>query len=59
MRFAFAFASMLLVGLAVSERSMASVDDDADDLVGVWKLESFSLGQLTRPRRELQPRRQA
>jgi len=53
MRFAFALASMVLVGLAVSERSMASVDDDADDLVGVWKLESFSLGQLTRPRREL------
>jgi hypothetical protein len=46
MRFAFALASMLLVGLAVSERSMASVDDDADDLVGVWKLKSFSLQVL-------------
>ena len=46
MRFAFALASMLLVGLAVSERSMASVDDDADDPVGVWKLKSFSLQVL-------------
>ena len=46
MRFAFALASMLLVGLAVSDRSMASVDDDADDLVGVWKLKSFSLQVL-------------
>jgi len=46
MRFAFALASMLLVGLAVSERSVASVDDDADDLVGVWKLKSFSLQVL-------------
>jgi len=46
MRFTFALASMLLVGLALSERSMAAVDDDADDLVGVWKLESFSLQVL-------------
>ena len=46
MRFTFALASMLLVGLALSERSMAADDDDADDLVGVWKLESFSLQVL-------------
>jgi hypothetical protein len=46
LRFAFALASMLLVGLAASEPSLASADDDADDLVGVWKLESFSLQVL-------------
>jgi len=46
MRLAFGLASMLLVGLAVSERAVASSDDDADDLVGVWKLESFSLQVL-------------
>ena len=46
MRFTFALASMLLVGLALSERSMAADDDDADDLVGVWKLKSFSLQVL-------------
>ena len=43
MRLALALASALLVGLAAPERSVASADDDADNLVGVWKLESFSL----------------
>jgi hypothetical protein len=46
MRLAFAFASMLLVGLVAPEHSAAAVDDDADNLVGVWKLESFSLQVL-------------
>jgi hypothetical protein len=46
MRLALALASTLLFGLAAFERSLASVDDDADDLVGVWKLESFSLQVL-------------
>jgi hypothetical protein len=46
MRLALALASTLLVGLAAFERSLASVDDDADDLVGVWRLESFNLQVL-------------
>src|SRR5690242_2300766 len=43
MRHAFALASMLLIGLATFEGRAASIDYEADDLVGVWKLQTFSL----------------
>ena len=46
MRFALTLASILLFSLTASATPLASIDDDADDLVGVWKLQSFSLQVL-------------
>jgi hypothetical protein len=46
MRLALTFASILLFGLTASATPAAAIDDDADDLVGVWKLQSFSLQVL-------------
>jgi hypothetical protein len=43
MRLAFILAAMLLRSLPLSAEPATSVDDDADDLVGVWRLQSFSL----------------
>jgi hypothetical protein len=46
MRLAFALALTLSAGLTALEGRAGSIDDDADDLVGVWKLQSFSLQVL-------------
>ncbi|MDB5406804.1 MAG: hypothetical protein JWL84_1716 [Rhodospirillales bacterium] len=43
MRSAVALALILPVGFAAFEGWAGPVDNDADDLVGVWKLQSFSL----------------
>jgi Lipocalin-like domain len=43
MRVAFALAAMVLGALPSSAEPARSIDDDADSLVGVWKLQSFSL----------------
>ena len=43
MRFMIALASVLLISLAAAAGPAAPNDDDADDLVGVWKLQTFSL----------------
>jgi hypothetical protein len=43
MRLAVALAFMLPIGFAAFEGWAGSTDNDADDLVGVWKLQSFSL----------------
>lgn len=43
MRVAFALAAILLGSLPLSAEPALSVDDDADNLVGVWRLQSFTL----------------
>jgi Lipocalin-like domain len=52
MRQAFALASMLLIGFATFEGRAASIDYDAD-LVGVWKLQTFSLQILGEQSKEV------
>src|SRR5690242_14120536 len=43
MRFAVLVVVALISALASGKAPAGSVDDDADDLVGVWQLRSFSL----------------
>ena len=43
MRVMIALVSVLLISLAAAAGPAAPVDDDADDLVGVWKLQTFRL----------------
>jgi hypothetical protein len=43
MRVMIALASTLLISFAAAASPASPNDDDADDLVGVWKLKSFSL----------------
>jgi hypothetical protein len=50
MRFAITFGAALLSILLCADAPAASVDDDADDLVGVWALRSLSLRVPGAPR---------
>jgi hypothetical protein len=43
MRFVIALASMLWISLAAAAGPASPNEDDADDLVGVWRLQTFSL----------------
>jgi hypothetical protein len=43
MRLALAVGVMLLSSLPAFAGRAGSIDSDTDDLVGVWKLQSFSL----------------
>src|SRR5690242_18113510 len=43
MHFLIALGSTLLISLAAAAGPASPRDDDADDLVGVWKLKSFNL----------------
>src|SRR5262249_28268406 len=53
MRIAFVLAAMLLGSFPVSADLGMWIDDDADDLVGVWKLKSFSLQVRGEPPSEI------
>jgi Lipocalin-like domain len=53
MRIALALAVILLSGPSSSAAPTVSLDDDADDLVGVWRLQSFSLAVRGEPASEI------
>ena len=53
MRVMIALVSVLLISLAAAAAGPAAPFDDADDLVGVWKLQTFNLQVVGEPPKEV------